>query len=90
MRIGTSPLLDRAWIGLAGTVVLAGPVWAGGGGDVWGTLVWSAAVSGLGLLGLTILAATAAWMLRKRRPLLALTGMLGLVADPLVGMARGR
>ena len=96
MRKELSALTHGFGLTLVGALALPGQALAGWGDDNWGTLVWGAAVSGpevpgLGLLGGMILAmglvATAAWMLRKRRPALGLTVMLVLVAIPLVVVA---
>ncbi len=94
MRIGIPALLARAWIALAGTFVLPSQAWAGWGDESWGALAWREAVSvpevlGLGLVGLTLLAtglaSTGAWTLREKcGPALGLTGMLVLLAIPLV------
>ena len=96
MRSKISNLLVSTWIVIVGTFVFSSSARAGWGDDNWGALVFGAGVAppvvpGLGLLGGTILAmglaATAAWMLRKRRPALGLSLMLVLVAIPLAVVA---
>jgi hypothetical protein len=71
----------------------ASPAWAVWG-ESWGTMVWGLSVSvptlpGLGLIVLAVaLSGSAAWMLRKRRGIMALPVFVVLLAVPLLVVAQ--